>query len=57
MIMGDAADDARETEENWLMVKFAHMAARCEPDCPYCNPDFEPLFAFQKLDEEGLKID
>ena len=55
--MGDAADDARETEENWLMVKFAHMAARCEPDCPYCNPDFEPLFAFQKLDEEGLKID
>jgi hypothetical protein len=52
--MGDAADDARDTEEMWHDMKIAHKAGTCEgnPECPYCDPDFKPFFAYQVLCEE-----
>ncbi len=45
--MGDAADDLRDTEEQWEHLKRLHRWGECDDDCPYCNPDFEPLFSFQ----------
>ena len=53
-MMGDAADDAMEMEENWQYLKYLHVTKRCDPDCPYCDPDFEPLFGFQALPWEFL---
>jgi hypothetical protein len=43
--MGDAADDARDTEEMWHDMKIAHKAGTCEgnPECPYCDPDFKKI--------------
>ena len=52
--MGDTADDAMEMEENWQYLKYLHITKRCDPDCPYCDPDFEPLFGFQALPWEFL---
>ena len=49
MIMGDAADDARDTEEMWEELQWQHKSNMCDVDCPYCNPDFEPLFEHQVL--------
>ena len=51
--MGDGADDARDTEELWEELKWDHKNGFCSKDdnCPYCNKDFDPLFAFQVLDE------
>ena len=45
--MGDAADDARDTEELWDELWQDHEWLWCGPDCPYCDPDFEPLSEFQ----------
>ena len=45
--MGDAADDARDTEEFWEELKYNHNNGGCAPDCPYCDEEFEPLFGFQ----------
>lgn len=50
--MTDAVDDAIEQEEYWADLKRAHNAGHCDPkDCPFCDPDFEPLFEFQKNKE------
>ena len=51
--MGDAADDARDTEEMWANLRWAHKNKQCGlyDDCPYCDEDFEPLFAFQRLED------
>ena len=49
--MGDAADEAEEMEWIWEELKALHRLGRCEPGCPYCDPDFEPFFTFQVLDE------
>ena len=50
--MGDAADDARDTEEMWEELKDIHRSKLCDPfDCPYCNDEFEPLFNFQVFDD------
>lgn len=47
-IMGDAADDARDAEEFWADLQTQHEMGKCDVnDCPYCNPDFEPLFEHQ----------
>ena len=46
-MMGDAADDAMEMEENWQYLKYLHVTKRCDPD-------FEPLFGFQALPWEFL---
>lgn len=46
--MSDAADDAREQEENFDLLRALHGAGRCEPDCPFCDSDFEPIFTFQQ---------
>ena len=45
--MGDAADDARDTEEMWDEMRDMHVAGTCDADCPFCDPDFEPFFQFQ----------
>jgi len=45
--MSTATDDARETEEMWGRLRDAHNRGECEPNCPYCEEDFEPLFSFQ----------
>ena len=45
--MGDFAEDARDIEEEWEMTRALHKQGRCGPDCPFCDPDFEPLFTFQ----------
>jgi hypothetical protein len=47
--MGTAADDARDMEEFWEDLWYQHKAENCggPEDCPFCNPDFEPLFTFQ----------
>ena len=51
--MGDAADDARNQEEDWHDMKMEHKYGMCNTyTCPYCNPDFVPLFGFQHLDED-----
>jgi len=52
--MGDAADDARDTEEMWNDLKEAHTMKACEEDCPYCNPDFKPLFGYQSLTDDAI---
>ena len=51
--MGDAADDARDTEELWDAMRANHTANQalgvpCSDDCPFCDPEFEPLFHFQR---------
>lgn len=51
-VMGDAADDLRDTEETWEEMKQEHRNGVCLPDCPYCNPGFEPLFGFRVIEEE-----
>ena len=50
--MGDAADDARDTEEMWEELKDLHRNGICDNDCPYCSDEFYPLFDFQVLDED-----
>jgi hypothetical protein len=45
--MGDGAEDARHTEELWEELWHAHDAGMCDDDCPFCDPEFEPLFSFQ----------
>lgn len=53
--MGTAADDTRDIEEMWEELKLDHMLGICTPyDCPYCDPDFEPLFAFQDLKKKEV---
>jgi len=53
--MGDGADDARATEEMWQELRDAHNAGVCggyDPvygSCPYCNPEFEPMFEHEEL--------
>jgi len=45
--VGTAAEDARDQEEEYDTLRYLHKIGKCEPDCPFCDPDFEPLFAFQ----------
>lgn len=47
--MGDHADDARDEEERWQELWWDHKHKKClgDPDCPFCNPEFVPLFNFQ----------
>uniref|UniRef100_A0A6H2A0C4 Uncharacterized protein n=1 Tax=viral metagenome TaxID=1070528 RepID=A0A6H2A0C4_9ZZZZ len=50
--MNDGADEARDEEEFWEGLKRAHNIKKCEPGCPYCDEEFEPLFNFQ-INEVG----
>ena len=52
--MGDAADDARDTDELWDELWQDHKWNRCggSEDCPFCNHNFVPLFEFQAPREE-----
>ncbi len=42
--MTDATDDTRDTEEFWTDLTTRHEMGHCVEDCPFCNPDLEPLF-------------
>jgi hypothetical protein len=47
--MGDHADDAMEEEEHWHCQWLVHKSGRCKKlgYCPFCDPDFVPLFKHQ----------
>jgi len=45
--MGDAAEDARDTEEMWDDLRYSHKIKTCDDDCPFCSPEFKSLWAFQ----------
>jgi len=38
--MGDAGDDARDTEEFRQELECLHDSGDCDFDCPYCNKDY-----------------
>ena len=40
-MMTDAADDAREREEEWEYLKALHKQKQCDWDCPYCEMEDE----------------
>lgn len=45
--MSDATDDAVEKEEEFDMLRALHKMGKCDSGCPFCDPEFEPLFTFQ----------
>jgi hypothetical protein len=51
--MGDHADDAMEEEERWQELWWDHKSGRCKRSdyCPFCDPDFIPLFKHQAPEE------
>lgn len=53
--MGIHADDARDQEEDLVDMRAAHKSGLCKSFdyCPFCDPDFVPLFTFQALHPEG----